>query len=264
MTQFLSDNPYTSYITYVTYFRYVFIPLIGVICGILYLKGYTNKDYMLHLSALKLYKKYKKDILKNRQIYNGFVEYFENYNKYIGWKNIADLNAKTARISEFIKCLKSNPKVFELYFSKDKFRYKYEYEELCKELSQEVPQELSQQHLAPATIKDNQNQTTKILVFDNYINLEGEKKERLLDKISDYLNLDKKGKDVAIMIIVLKKKNYLIQPKSKAELYRLLNSKYGNGVANFIGTDKSINNYMNEDSFNEDEIKNTTELFNVD
>ena len=152
MIQLIQDHPYILYLPHIG------ILLMGVFCGYLYIKGYANMDYMLHRSAFKLYKKYKKNILKNRQTYNRFVLYFENHHKYQERKegqDIADFNATIAYISEFIDCLQSNQKTFELYFNKDKFRYIYEYKELCQELNQQV---LTMDSVLEESIEDATNE----------------------------------------------------------------------------------------------------------
>ena len=101
-----------------------------------------------------------------------------------------------------------------------------------------------------------------VSALESMILLDSEKKNILLDKIGEYINVGVKGKRIAFMILALRQLGYLPEITSDRQLFFALKTHFNT----YIGSDKSIYAYLDNGiskQFKAD-IDNLTAYFKVD
>lgn len=101
----------------------------------------------------------------------------------------------------------------------------------------------------------------QVSALESMILLDGEKRDRLLEKIEQYINTGVKGKRVAFMILALRGLGYLPEITSDRQLFTALKNHFNT----YIGSDKSIYAYLENGISTQfkSEIDNLTAYFKV-
>ena len=102
----------------------------------------------------------------------------------------------------------------------------------------------------------------QVSTLEYMILLDSEKRDRLLEKIEQYINTGVKGKRVAFMILALRGLGYLPEITSYRQLFTALKNHFNT----YIGSDKSIYAYLENGISTQfkSEIDNLTAYFKVD
>lgn len=106
------------------------------------------------------------------------------------------------------------------------------------------------------------NRPEQVSTLEYMILLDSEKRDRLLEKIEQYINTGVKGKRVAFMILALRGLGYLPETTSNRQLFTALKTHFNT----YIGSDKSIYAYLENGISTQfkSEIDNLTAYFKVE